>query len=205
SRFAGDRECPAAWHGRARARATRRLRRATSHFFTIGEPARNKPLRASRVRHAGRRRGRRSWQASCARESKEDEMKRLGTIFVVAALWGCGASNAQSGAGTSSAVSASAASGGSAADSGVDCGLRNARVGRASSPLKGEAMRKGPAKTRRELLKALGTGFGAAVLFRCGGADATSAGTSDAGTSDAGTGGACVLDPTLTKGPYWVD
>jgi len=66
-------------------------------------------------------------------------------------------------------------------------------------------MRKGPAKTRRELLKALGTGFGAAVLFRCGGADATSAGTSDAGTSDAGTGGACVLDPILTKGPYWVD
>jgi len=49
-------------------------------------------------------------------------MKRLGTIFVVAALWGCGASNAQSGAGTSSAVSASAADGGSAADSGVDCG-----------------------------------------------------------------------------------
>src|SRR5437879_11557146 len=60
-------------------------------------------------------------------------------------------------------------------------------------------------RSRRELLKTFGTGLGAAVRFRGGGADATSAGTSDAGTSDAGTGGACVLDPTLTKGPYWVD
>ena len=42
-------------------------------------------------------------------------MKRLGTIVVAVALCGCGASNAQSGAGTSSAVSASAADGGSAA------------------------------------------------------------------------------------------
>jgi protocatechuate 3,4-dioxygenase beta subunit len=63
------------------------------------------------------------------------------------------------------------------------------------------------ARTRRDLLKTLGAGLGAAVLFRCGGAAAASGGqtSADAGTGDAGTSGACVLDPNLTKGPYWVD
>jgi len=60
-------------------------------------------------------------------------MKRLGTIFVAAALWGCGASNAQSGAGTSSAVSAAAADGDSAADSGVNCGPGSASAAAAQA------------------------------------------------------------------------
>jgi len=66
---------------------------------------------------------------------------------------------------------------------------------------------------RREMLKllgGLGAGLGAAMIFRCGGEASASDGTSaDAGTTgsatDAGTSSACVLDPNLTKGPYWVD
>jgi protocatechuate 3,4-dioxygenase beta subunit len=54
-----------------------------------------------------------------------------------------------------------------------------------------------------------GRGFGAALLFRCGGAALATDSSTDAGTSsgagDGGTTSSCVLDPTLTKGPYWVD
>ena len=57
-------------------------------------------------------------------------------------------------------------------------------------------------RSRRELLRIVGGGLGAAVLFRCGGSAAANEAT-DAGTT--GAGSACVLDPTLTKGPYWVD
>jgi len=49
---------------------------------------------------------------------------------------------------------------------------------------------------RREVLRALGAGLGAAALFRCGGAAAAVPGTRDA---------TCLLDPTLTRGPFWVD
>jgi protocatechuate 3,4-dioxygenase beta subunit len=69
---------------------------------------------------------------------------------------------------------------------------------------------------RREFLRVtLGGGLAAAVLARCGGSavesvlgsssgDAGSA--TDAGSaSDAGSELSCVLDPTTTKGPYWVD
>ena len=58
------------------------------------------------------------------------------------------------------------------------------------------------------------------ILSRCGGADLVasgaasdggtgtdSSGTSDGGTTvtDGGTTADCLLDPTTTKGPYWVD
>jgi hypothetical protein len=74
-----------------------------------------------------------------------------------------------------------------------------------------------PTRTRRSILKAgLGAGLGAAILSRWGGAELAALGATtgdggvsgmDAGASgDAGvTSGACVLDPTTTKGPYWVD
>jgi len=52
-------------------------------------------------------------------------------------------------------------------------------------------------------LEELGAGLGALLLSRCGGADPAEAGA--AGGTDGGTGNACVLDPTTTKGPYWVD
>jgi protocatechuate 3,4-dioxygenase beta subunit len=61
------------------------------------------------------------------------------------------------------------------------------------------------------LRSGLGAGLGAFVLSRCGGTEAdaaTAAGSAlDAGSgSDGGSGSnACVLDPTTTKGPYWVD
>ena len=53
----------------------------------------------------------------------------------------------------------------------------------------------------------LGAGLGALLLSRCGGMDPDAIGGSDAGStlSDGGTANACVLDPTTTKGPYWVD
>src|SRR6266550_2190198 len=76
-------------------------------------------------------------------------------------------------------------------------------------------------ETRRSFLKVgLGAGLGAVILPRCGGADVVAAGaaadggtgsdssgTSDGGTAatDGGTTAGCVLDPTTTKGPYWVD
>ena len=64
-------------------------------------------------------------------------------------------------------------------------------------------------RTRRELLQVAGAGFGAAILFRCGGALATDSSATDGGMtssgSDGGASSSCVLDPTLTKGPYWVD
>jgi protocatechuate 3,4-dioxygenase beta subunit len=63
--------------------------------------------------------------------------------------------------------------------------------------------------TRRSLLRAgLGAGLGAIFLSRCGGSDAEAATASDAGGTsgtDGGSSNACVLDPTTTKGPYWVD
>jgi protocatechuate 3,4-dioxygenase beta subunit len=51
-------------------------------------------------------------------------------------------------------------------------------------------------KGRREVLKAL-SALGTLAVFRCGGTAAAAGG----GVSN----GACVLDPTLTRGPYWVD
>jgi len=51
------------------------------------------------------------------------------------------------------------------------------------------------------LKSGLGAGFGAFVLSRCGGMDAQGA----LAGGDGGTSNACVLDPTTTKGPYWVD
>lgn len=63
--------------------------------------------------------------------------------------------------------------------------------------------------TRRTMLKVLG-GLGALIFIDCGddgetvftGADAgTTTGTPDAPAS----GTTCVLDPNVTKGPYWVD
>jgi len=49
---------------------------------------------------------------------------------------------------------------------------------------------------RRDVLKAL-SALGTLAIFRCGGSAAADGG----GVSN----GACVLDPTLTRGPYWVD
>jgi protocatechuate 3,4-dioxygenase beta subunit len=76
-------------------------------------------------------------------------------------------------------------------------------------------------ETRRSFLKAgLGAWLGAVILSRCGGADLVASGaatdggtgtdtsgTSDGGSTvtDGGTSADCVLDPTTTKGPYWVD
>jgi len=75
-------------------------------------------------------------------------------------------------------------------------------------------------ETRRSFLKAgLGAGLGAVILSRCGSADVVSGGASDGGTgtdssgtsdggtrvTDGGTTADCLLDPTTTKGPYWVD
>jgi protocatechuate 3,4-dioxygenase beta subunit len=68
-------------------------------------------------------------------------------------------------------------------------------------------------RTRRELLEVVGRagfGLGAALLLRCGGVASASEeqSSSDSGTSggsDGGTTSSCVLDPSLTKGPYWVD
>jgi protocatechuate 3,4-dioxygenase beta subunit len=67
-------------------------------------------------------------------------------------------------------------------------------------------------ETRRSFLRAgLGAGLGAVILSRCGGADlvasgtASDGGTGTSGTSDGGASADCVLDPTTTKGPYWVD
>src|SRR5256885_4080734 len=51
-------------------------------------------------------------------------------------------------------------------------------------------------KGRREVLKAL-SALGTLAVFRCGGTAAADGG----GISN----GACVLDPTLTRGPFWVD
>src|SRR2546430_676344 len=51
-------------------------------------------------------------------------------------------------------------------------------------------------KGRREVLKAL-SALGTLAVFRCGGSSAADAG--------GGSNGACVLDPTLTRGPFWVD
>src|SRR5436305_13871759 len=50
--------------------------------------------------------------------------------------------------------------------------------------------------TRREVLKAL-SALGTLAVFRCSGTAAADGG----GISN----GACVLDPTLTRGPFWVD
>ena len=60
--------------------------------------------------------------------------------------------------------------------------------------------------TRRAVLRAgLGAGLGAILLSR-GGADAAAiAGASDGGTLGTDAFGGCVLDPTTTKGPFWVD
>jgi protocatechuate 3,4-dioxygenase beta subunit len=66
-------------------------------------------------------------------------------------------------------------------------------------------------ETRRNFLKAgFGAGLSAMILSRCGGADlvGAAAGTSDGGTLTADGGlssDACILDPTTTRGPYWVD
>jgi protocatechuate 3,4-dioxygenase beta subunit len=51
-------------------------------------------------------------------------------------------------------------------------------------------------KGRREVLKAL-SALGTLAVFRCGGTAAANGG----GVSN----GACVLDPTLTRGPFWID
>src|SRR5256885_5362935 len=51
-------------------------------------------------------------------------------------------------------------------------------------------------KGRREVLKAL-SALGTLAVFRCGGTAAADGG--------AVSNGACVLDPTLTRGPFWVD
>jgi protocatechuate 3,4-dioxygenase beta subunit len=59
--------------------------------------------------------------------------------------------------------------------------------------------------TRRE---ALGAFAGVAVLVGCGANDATSTDggvTTDAATTDGTATNACVLDPNVTKGPYWID
>jgi len=64
-------------------------------------------------------------------------------------------------------------------------------------------------RNRRELIQAFGVA-GALALLRCGGAE-TDASSSDSSGSDAGTSATdagtvdCVLDPSTTKGPYWVD
>jgi len=70
-------------------------------------------------------------------------------------------------------------------------------------------------ETRRSFLKTgLGAGLSAVILSRCGGADLAALGAAtDGGTgtdgggtaTDGGTSSGCVLDPTTTKGPYWVD
>jgi protocatechuate 3,4-dioxygenase beta subunit len=49
---------------------------------------------------------------------------------------------------------------------------------------------------RRDVLKAM-SALGALAVFRCGGSAAADRG--------AISNGACVLDPTLTAGPFWVD
>jgi protocatechuate 3,4-dioxygenase beta subunit len=58
--------------------------------------------------------------------------------------------------------------------------------------------------TRRTMLKVLG-GLGALLFVDCG--DDGGATGADAGTPDATPSGTttCVLDPSVTKGPYWVD
>jgi len=64
--------------------------------------------------------------------------------------------------------------------------------------------------TRRTVLKVIG-GLGALLLVDCddavgAGADAGTADAKTASGTDAGTAnGTCVLDPNVTKGPYWVD
>ena len=55
---------------------------------------------------------------------------------------------------------------------------------------------------RREVLRALGAGLGAAALFPCGGAAASEA---SPGGTGGGSNATCLLDPTLTRGPFWVD
>jgi protocatechuate 3,4-dioxygenase beta subunit len=59
---------------------------------------------------------------------------------------------------------------------------------------------------RRLVLQGLG-GMGMMTLFDCGsGAGVASAGVERAGVAPLpGDGATCLLDPTLTKGPYWVD
>src|SRR5215470_346142 len=52
------------------------------------------------------------------------------------------------------------------------------------------------APSRRTFLKLLGVAF----LFDCG-----DDGTATTGADAATRSGTCVLDPSLTKGPYWVD
>ena len=66
-------------------------------------------------------------------------------------------------------------------------------------------------QTRREALAFLGVA-GALLWVGCGdtgatGDDAGATGTPDAGprTADAGSTTSCVLDPNVTKGPYWID
>jgi protocatechuate 3,4-dioxygenase beta subunit len=67
--------------------------------------------------------------------------------------------------------------------------------------------------SRRRLLQSLGAGVGAVVLANCGtsstgstGGAGGSAGGGGGGGGAAATGGsACILDPSVTKGPYWVD
>jgi protocatechuate 3,4-dioxygenase beta subunit len=49
---------------------------------------------------------------------------------------------------------------------------------------------------RREVLKGI-SALGAVAVFRCGGSAAADGG--------AISNGACVLDPTVTRGPFWVD
>jgi protocatechuate 3,4-dioxygenase beta subunit len=71
---------------------------------------------------------------------------------------------------------------------------------------------RGPDRTdRRLVLRGLG-GLGVMALFDCGGVGATrSAGSAEGGAGSvdapagAPDGATCVLDPTLTKGPYWID
>ena len=60
--------------------------------------------------------------------------------------------------------------------------------------------------SRREALGILGAAAGAVAFLGCGGDDATTT-TSDgrAATGDAASGSSCILDPNVTKGPYWVD
>jgi protocatechuate 3,4-dioxygenase beta subunit len=62
--------------------------------------------------------------------------------------------------------------------------------------------------TRRSFLKSgLSAGLGAAILSRCAASDlsASGAGGATSGSDGGVSSSSCVLDPTTTKGPYWVD
>ena len=77
---------------------------------------------------------------------------------------------------------------------------RNANA-RSIGPRQNGAMSRGRGTRRGFLKSGLGAGFGAFVLSRCGGMDAQGA----LSGGDGGTTNSCVLDPTRTQGPYWVD